>query len=214
MNVYSILVHPSRHSLNGTLFDTANELFVNEGHQVQTLELFSIEQRLIEAARTMYDNKTKQAGISAYLSNWISGTTTEFVRDEIERVKSADLLFIQSPIWVYSMPALFKSYMEQIFLFNQFFRLTDTASADNFSIEHLTTGKKVLLSLTVGGSKEMVSHVLGDSSNITHYPKSVFENFLGYEFLTPHITWGTTSSRAPNKQYIDEFITHLSNQTE
>lgn len=209
MNVYSILVHPNYKSLNGALFDTANTFFSSQGHTVRTLELFSIEKKLAKAAHSMYDAKPQHAGLSSYLSNWLLGNTTNFVKDEIARVKSADLLYIQSPIWVYSMPALFKSYVEQIFLYKQFFCLNDTASADKFGIKHLTSEKKVLLSLTLGGSKEMVAHVLGNHDNVIQYPKNLFENLLGYEFLAPHVTWATTESTMPNQKYIDDFKIHL-----
>ena len=192
MKVHSILAHPNtNNSLNASLFNLTNDFFKQQNYDVTTLNLFDIADDLAVAAKKMYGGNPNS---SSYLVNWCSaneqGRIVDVVRDEINKLKQADLLYIQTPIWVYSMPAMLKSYIEQVFLFNEFFTIEEPCSETDFKINHLTQNKKVFVSMTTGGSKGMVSHVLNGIENLSNPIKSMF-NFVGYEFLEPHVLYST-----------------------
>lgn len=211
--VYSILAHPNKQSLNASMFGAANQFFVDNGYTVQTCALFDHKRDLDKAAAALYDKRFfPNSKLSNYLTNWVNnkklGLTTNFVRGEIEKIKDSDILFIQTPIWVYALPAMLKSYIEQVFLFGEFFNLYDTHLDTGFRIENLIHDKTVIFSITCGGSRRMVEHVMGSVENLTNPIKSQFE-FIGFNFATPHITWATTKTDAYCEEYQANLINYL-----
>jgi hypothetical protein len=49
---------------------------------------------------------------------------------------------------------------------------------------------------------------MGSVDNMINPIKSVF-GFVGYEWVEPHITWGTTESANKHEDYLADFQAHL-----
>jgi len=219
MKIYSILVHPNQGSLNLELFDLANRHFKKNGHKVKTFDLYRSTDKLINAATTLTQSDKSivdRKHMSTYTHNYTMGQYEQladsFAKDEIKKLKEADLLFIQTPIFVWSMPAMLKLYIENVFLYNELFALTDSWSDKNFKIDKFMTNKKILFSITTGSSQGMTKSVLGSTNALTQPIRSMFE-FVGYEWLDPYITWGTTKSRDICDEYVLNFDNYLKEVT-
>ena len=212
MKVYSILAHPNKPSLNSTLFDLANDHFTQQGHTVKVLDLFPSADKLIDSAKIIYhsDAVRDKKHTSTYYHNYVlEQKSGDFAKDEIKKLKEADLLYIQTPILVWSLPAMLKLYIENVFLFNELFSLIDPWSDDGFYIDRYMTDKKVLFSFTTGSGQAMTKSVMGSTTALIQPVKSMFE-FVGYKWIDPHITWGTTRTRDIDELYILEFNNFLS----
>jgi putative NADPH-quinone reductase len=145
----------------------------------------------------------KQA--STYYCNYVlEKVATEFSSTEIKKLNEADLVYIQTPILVWSLPAMLKMYIENVFLYKQLFTLVDAWSDEKFKVIPHMTGKKVLFSFTLGSGPAMTSYVMGSKRKLIQPIKSMFE-FVGYTWCKPHITWGTTSSSELQEEYIVKF---------
>lgn len=210
MNVYSILAHPNRQSLNGSLFDHANNYFSSLGYNVDTIHLQEHFQQLVESNLATSDENKIPAEYKTYRSsmsvNYNQGVaiSTEFAKEQIAKLKAADILFIQTPIMVWSLPAILKFYIEMVFVPCQLFLMYLPEDDTNFHITKLMLGKKVFFSFTLGCSQGVTNSVTGSADNLVHPSKSTFE-FVGYEWLSPHITWGTmTTSEKLSKK--DEYF--------
>lgn len=202
MRVHALQAHPNFNSLNGALYRSAVKFFESNGCAVTTQHIYTIEEELTKAASQMYNGN--------YTVNWATassrGSITPFIQAEIDNIKAADLLYIQTPIWMYSIPALLKKYMEQVFLFGEIFTLENT-DRDDFKINHLIKNKDCFMSITLGGHPEMIAHVVGgDITNLINPIRYMYE-FVGFNFLEPYIVTGTTSTARVD--YTGAFETYL-----
>lgn len=213
MKVYSIFVHPNKQSLNGTLFNMANKHFVQKGYEVDTLDLFGVYGDLHKSVDVLYQSSVPlpiRKYESSFHYNYIRAKEEEFSDfsiTELGKLKNADILYIQTPIMVWMLPAILKLYIESTFLPNGAF-VTDRMWADDFVIDKQLAGKKVFFSIVTGAGVAYCNAIMGSVDNMINPIKSVFE-FVGYEWMEPHITWGTTESVGPRKDYLSNFQDHL-----
>ena len=186
MKIYSILAHPSAKGGNGRYYDIVNQHFKTAGHEVETANLFEDFNHLVKEI-----SATGQLVYSDRETNWSYVTDGDgYFSKEIEKLKNADLVFIQTPIWVLSLPAVLKFYLENIFLTMTI--LKDPWHPTNFKINHGIQGKKILFSIMLGSSEELTQTVIGSTEQLIHPIKSQFE-WLGFEWMDPYITWAATA---------------------
>lgn len=217
MKIYSILVHPNRVSLNSSLFSYANDYFTNHGHKVKTLDLYTHSKELIESAEVMTNTSADEEkhNRSDVLHNFSTASKrdlpTEFIKDQLANLKSADVLYIQTPIWVWSIPALLKLYIENTFMPNELFLQHKPASETEYKITPLMAGKKIIFSFTLGGSETMATYITGGRRQLFDPIKNMF-GFVGYEWIEPHILWAVSehdSIEAKQEKYFAKFTQYL-----
>lgn len=215
MKIYSILVHPNQTSLNGTLFDLANQYFKDCGHTVKTIDLSSKRYEMDESASALYQNTASNVN-KGYMSDYnynyavskANKLTSSFAKSEIAKFKEADIIYIQTPILVWTIPALLKFYIENVFVANELFTATDPWSDDSFVVNPLLTGKKVIFSVTMGSSRAMTNSIIGSIEQLMHPYKSMF-GFVGVEWVDPHVTWGTMQTQSRHDVYLEQFNSYL-----
>lgn len=211
MNVYSILVHPSSQSLTASQFRIANKHFLNKGYEIQTLDLYEIYDELLESVRILQRNVIPlrdRKYESAYHYTYNNALAySEFSAREVEKLKNADLLYIQTPITVWTIPSILKLYIESAFIGGGTFH-TENPWSDDFELIRVLEGKKVFFSITMGAGQAYCKHIMGSVENMIHPIKATCE-FVGYEWLEPHITWGSTETVDKRQDYLDSFQDHL-----
>ena len=214
MNVYSILVHPNQQSLNATMFNLANNFFKDQGYNVTTLNLFDVRGSMYEASDKLYKSSTPlltRRYESSFHYNYIRSAkehTNSFADDEIVKLQSADLLYIQTPIMVWNIPSILKLYIENVFLPGAAFN-TERMWEDDFEHTGLLAGKKVFVSFVMGASQKYCEYIMGEVGYMTKPVESMFK-LAGYTWLEPSLTWGTTKTYV-NKcdNYLTDFEQHL-----
>jgi NAD(P)H dehydrogenase (quinone) len=186
VKIYSMLIHPSEHSFNKEMFSAANTVFADNGHTVKTIDLYhsqfdprELTNNIVNLSNSSYDQKWTRAEKLDLLP--------EFTIGELEKLKECDILYIQSPIWLWSPPAILKSYMESVFIFNTVFT-TPHHAFDTTLPFRLFKGKRVILSLTASASEEMMLQNFRDKHELLVHLKNVFE-LVGFEFIDPFIAW-------------------------
>ena len=218
MNIYSILVHPNKVSLNASLFAYANEYFTAQGHTVKTLDLYDRSKELIESSVVM--TTTTSTDVEKYqrsdiLYNFSTAGKrdlhTDYIKEQLANLRAADVLYIQTPIWVWSIPAMLKLYIENTFMPNEMFLQSNPASETEYKITPLMEGKKVVFSFTLGGSETMAAYITGGRTQLLTPIKNIF-GFVGYEWVEPHLLWGVSErDTLENKQekYFAKFKEYL-----
>lgn len=203
MKIYSILVHPSENSLNKDLFSKANDTFTRAGHSVKTLDLYhskfdpnKLSKNIINLPGSSYDQKWSYAEKLKLLP--------DFTINEIEKLKECDILYIQTPIWLWGPPAILKSYTENVFVFNTVF--TKSHNIDGSIPFQLFRGKKVFFSITASSSEEAMLTNFRDRAEFLVHLKNVFE-LTGFEFIDPCIAWEQNGI----SDHVNKDITNLCN---
>jgi NAD(P)H dehydrogenase (quinone) len=209
MKIYSILVHPERDSLNGKLFDQALEFFNKKKYQVETLDLYRSEFNPM----AIYEQLTSDKELNNYAHKWFTADARdllpEFSQREIERLKSSDILYLQTPIWWWGLPALMKAYIENVFIYNVLFSLENEHSRDHgdATVFKLLRGKKMILSVTTGSSEKFISEHFGNVDSLLAPIKARF-GFVGYDIF-PVYHSGALSGKT-EKVNIENFKEYLS----
>ena len=211
MKIYSVLVHPSKQSLNASQFNLANKHFLHQGHEVEILDLYKIHDELLESVRVLERNNVPirdRKYESAYHYTYNNALQySDFSAKEVEKLKNADVLYVQTPIMVWTIPSILKLYIESAFITGGAFT-TVTPWSDDFKLTKLLEGKKVFFSIVTGAGQAYCNHIMGSVENMIHPIKATCE-FVGYEWLDPHITWGTTETANKRQDYLDSFQNHL-----
>jgi putative NADPH-quinone reductase len=195
----------------------ANEHFISHGHSVSSIHLQHHIADLQQASEVLYTkdpNPQERMSASPYIYNYgrakTEGYLSNFAEREIEKLRQVDLLFIQMPILVWTIPAILKSYMENTFIAKALFDI-DKPWSKEFNINGYMNGKKVFISMVTGSGPEMTASVVGSVDNLITPIRSMFE-FVGYEWLEPHVTWGTTRTWGPCDEYLTNFKSYLQTQ--
>jgi len=151
MNVLIVYAHPEPKSLNGKLKKLAVETLTENGHEVKISDLHGIN---FKAALDQSDfcKRSNSESFNPILEQYNAvktGTVSEDVFSEMEKVKWADLLIFQFPIYWTSMPAILKGWIDRVFANGFAF----DAAEEKFYDTGLLKGKKALLSITTGAPR-------------------------------------------------------------
>ncbi|MDI6635378.1 NAD(P)H-dependent oxidoreductase [Pantoea dispersa] len=155
MNVLIVYAHPEPRSLNGSLKDFAVNHLQQVGHQVQVSDLYAMQWKAqLDAADTLappvgahfdatldsrfaYDNQLQAADIAA----------------EQEKLRWADTVIFQFPLWWFSMPAIMKGWFDRIYANGFAYGVgehNDHHWGDRYG-EGTLAGKRAMLVVTTGG---------------------------------------------------------------
>lgn len=193
MKVFYIYAHPEPKSFNAALKDTALAALPEKGHEVKLSDLYAMKFNPVLTASDFPERKNPEF-FNAFLEAIKAAKTGAFapdIKEEMEKVKWADLIIFQFPIYFTSMPAVMKGWIDRVlapgFGFNP---ITNSAYETG-----LFKGKSAMLVATCGSPKEMYSEggAHGDLNkhleSITH---CVFE-FMGMKVLPSCIIYEASS---------------------
>ena len=193
MKVLYVYAHPEPKSFNGALKDAALVALREKGHEVKLSDLYAMNFNPVLSAKDFTDRK-KPDVFKPFFEAIKASKTGAFapdIKEEMEKVKWADLLIFQFPIFFTSMPAIMKGWIDRVlapgFGFNP---ITDSAYDTG-----LFKGKSAMLVTTTGAPKEMYSEggAHGDLNkhleSITH---CIFE-YMGMEVIPSHIIYEVSS---------------------
>ena len=210
MKVLYIYAHPEPKSFNGALKDTALAALQEKGYEVKLSDLYAMKFDPI-LKDSDFPERKKPDVFNPFLEAINASKTGAFapdIKEEMEKVKWADLLIFQFPIFFTFMPAIMKGWIDRIlapgFGFNPV-----TNSAYNTG---LFKGKSAMLVTTTGASKKMYSEggAHGDLNkhleSITH---CIFE-YMGMEVLPSYVIYGASSmSREKGAEELEKYRKRL-----
>ncbi|WP_143310111.1 NAD(P)H-dependent oxidoreductase [Chitinophaga vietnamensis] len=117
MKVLIVFAHPELRSLNGSLKTAAVQYLQEAGHEVAVSDLYRQQwksaadgydfQHFDPAARLYYNHASKKA--------FLEGAQTIDISTEQEKVRWADVVIFQFPLWWFGMPAILKGWVDRVF---------------------------------------------------------------------------------------------------
>lgn len=206
MKILYVYAHPEPKSFNGALKDTALAALQEKGHEVKLSDLYATNFNPVLNAGDFTERK-KPDIFKPFFEAIQASKTGAFVPDikeEMEKVKWADLLIFQFPIFFTSMPAIMKGWIDRILAPGFGFNPVTNNAYDT----GLFKGKSAMLVTTTGAPKAMYSEggAHGDLNkhleSITH---CIFE-YMGMKVLPSYIIYEVGSiSREKGTEILENY---------
>jgi NAD(P)H dehydrogenase (quinone) len=189
-NVLIVYAAPEPKSLNGALLAAALKTLRDRGISVEISDLYGMQFKPVldpsdfpdRWDATVFDPAAEQMHAIA------CGSIAHDIAAEIEKVRRADLLIIQFPIWWTSMPAILKGWFDRVFA--QGF-VVNIAAGEVYG-RGLLRGKKALVVATAGSPAElyMPGGPHGDLHDLLRPLTHNLLEFCGLEVLPTHVIYG------------------------
>ncbi len=201
MNVLIVFAHPEPNSLNGVMKDLAAKTLRDNGHDVKISDLYGMRFKTVLDQNDFSERKDiQQFNPVMEQANAVgTGALTEDIKDEVEKIKWADILLFQFPVWWTSPPAILKGWFDRVFLPGVVHNIPEGKMYDT----GLLRGKKAMLSFTAGATKEVYSSK-GPHGDLNDLFKFITHNILevtGIEVLPSTCIYG---AGAISKEHVKE----------
>jgi NAD(P)H dehydrogenase (quinone) len=118
VNVLIVYAHPEPKSFNGAMKDLAVETLAAAGHDVVVSDLYAMGFNPVAGHDDFEGESSNPEFFSLPIEQTKAcekGTTAPDIAAEMERLKRADLVIFQFPVWWFGMPALLKGWADRVF---------------------------------------------------------------------------------------------------
>ena len=189
MNLLIVYAHPEPTSFNAALRDAAAAAAREAGHEVTVSDLYgegfgAVAGRsdfLEQADSSRFHYQTEQAHAAA------TGTFAQDVAREQERVRHADVIVFQFPLWWGGPPAILKGWIDRVLAYG--FAYVDGRRFDTGFLK----GRRGLLCVTTGGTPERFSPegVYGPIEAVLYPVQRLALQYMGLTTEEPFVCYGT-----------------------
>ncbi|WP_279362316.1 NAD(P)H-dependent oxidoreductase [Xanthomonas sacchari] len=195
MNVLLVYAHPEPASLNGALKQVAVQRLQAAGHRVQVSDLYAMDWKTTVDAQDSLDGAADARFHPSRDSQraFASGRQRADIAAEQDKLRRADALLLQFPLWWFSMPAILKGWVDRVYACGFAYGVgehSDTHWGDRYG-EGTLAGKRAMLIVTAGGweshyAPRGINGPIDDllfpiQHGILHYP--------GFEVLPPFVVY-------------------------
>lgn len=116
MRVLWVSAHPDERSLNAELRDAGHHAVRDAGHHLDVSDLYSMGWKATLDRDDLGDHVDLPPEISrATKRAYEDGTLASDVREEQEKLRRADAVVLQFPLWWYSVPSIMKGWIDRVF---------------------------------------------------------------------------------------------------
>lgn len=216
MRYLIVFAHPEPRSLNSALKDHVVAALVDHGHEVQVSDLYAMRFKAVADAadfpardpdaRLVYHRASGEA--------FAANTQCADIAGEQDKLRWADIVVMQFPLWWFSMPAILKGWVDRVFAHGFAIGVPKPGTRQWLRYgEGTLAGRKAMLAVTTGGraaqfSERGINGPIGDllfpiNHGIFHY--------TGMAPLEPHIAFQTVRATADEfdimaKQYMARLL--------
>ncbi|PFH19943.1 MULTISPECIES: NAD(P)H-dependent oxidoreductase [Burkholderia] len=197
MNVLIVYAHPEPRSLTGALRDFAVEHLEAAGHAVQVSDLYAMNWKAAFDANDVTD-RAPDARFDASLDSkraFAAGTQSADIAREQEKLKWADAVILQFPMWWFSMPAIMKGWVERVYACGFAYGVgehSDTHWGNRYG-EGSFAGKRAMLVVTAGGwaSHYSARGINGPIDDVLFPIQHGMLYYPGFDVLPPFVIYRT-----------------------
>ncbi|KAL3989166.1 hypothetical protein ACER0C_013484 [Sarotherodon galilaeus] len=188
--VLIVYAHESPASFNAAAKDAAVAALTAQGCTVEVSDLYAMK---FKAAATTEDitGEVKDAENFCYAKEIKlaseEGRLADDIKKEQEKLKEADLVIFQFPMYWSSVPAIMKGWMDRVLGFAY-------AQEKRYS-EGIFKDKKAMLSFTTDCPESVYSDTgINGDINVTLWPlQNGILNYCGFQVFAPQIFWDSDS---------------------
>jgi NAD(P)H dehydrogenase (quinone) len=161
MNVLLVFAHPEPRSLNGALRDVAVAELEAQGHQVRASDLYAMGWKAA-VDRADFPQLAADARLNVAAASgeaFAAHGLTDDVEAEQAKLRWADAVILQFPLWWFTMPAILKGWVDRVYSYGFTYGVgehSDRRWGDRYG-EGVFAGKRAMLIVTTGGWEEHYS---------------------------------------------------------
>jgi NAD(P)H dehydrogenase (quinone) len=151
MNVLIVHAHPEPQSFTTSMLKTAVDELTRAGHSVEVSDLYAMEWNPVASAEDFGSRKNPEYLTYALEQRhaYEAGSIAPDIAAEIEKLKKADLVIFNFPIYWFSVPAILKGWIDRVLISGLCY------GGMRFYDQGGLKGKKAALSFTLGGRPHM-----------------------------------------------------------
>ena len=117
MRVLWLSAHPDPRSLNGALRDEGVRVLRERGHEVVESDLYAMHWNpVVDHEDFRHDPAERLDVLTESQRALETSTLSEDIRLEQEKLRRADTLVVQFPLWWFGMPAILKGWFDRLFV--------------------------------------------------------------------------------------------------
>lgn len=155
MNILIVYAHPEPQSLNGALKNFTVQHLQAAGHAVQVSDLYAMRWKPAIDADDSLDGAAGERFDPSMDSQraFASGRQSPDIAAEQDKLRWADAVVLQFPLWWYSMPAILKGWVDRVYAYGFAYGVGEHSDArwgDRFG-EGAMAGKRAMVVVTTGG---------------------------------------------------------------
>lgn len=198
MNVLIVYAHPQPHSLNGALKAFAVQHLEQAGHHVEVSDLYAMKWKAQLDADDSLDAPVGDVFNSSADSKhaFERGRQSADIAAEQAKLRWADAVIFQFPLWWFSMPAIMKGWIDRVYACGFAYGVgehSDTHWGDRYG-EGSLAGKRAMLLVTAGGWESHYSPrgINGPIDDILFPIQHGMLFYPGFEVLPPLVIYRTS----------------------
>lgn len=151
MNVLIIHAHPEPQSFTASMLKTAVAELTRAGHEVVVSDLYAMDWNPVASAADFGTRKNPDYLVYAMEQrhSYEAGTIAADIAAEVEKLKKADLVIFNFPVYWFSVPAMLKGWIDRVLISGVCY------GGLRFYDQGGLKGKKAALSFTLGGREHM-----------------------------------------------------------
>lgn len=200
MNILIVFAHPEPKSFNAAMKNTAVTTLMEQGHTVQVSDLYEMNFNPV-GGRSDFLQMKNPDHFNYLVEQAYASDTQGFANDiagEQAKIKWADLVIFQFPLWWTDPPAILKGWFDRVLAYKFAY-----AGGHRFE-KGLLTGKKAMLAITTGGSPDEYGEgsrkgPLLERLYSIHHEKLLY---CGFKVLEPFVGWGVQSLSEAERQLL------------
>lgn len=187
MHTHIVHAHPEPKSYNGALTRAAEKALIQHGGSVTINDLYNpafdpVEGSQHYASRVAGDHF---APLAEQRHAWRTDSLPKDVLTEIGKLKQADLVILQFPLWWHSAPAVLKGWMDRVFVSGGLYTSQMRYGTGYFR------GRRALVSVTTGAPRAAFGPgSRGGDFETMLWPIHYSLHYMGFSVLPPFVSYG------------------------
>jgi NAD(P)H dehydrogenase (quinone) len=149
MNVLWIFAHPERRSLNASLRDAGLRALAEDGHTVEVSDLYAMGWKPVVDADDTSGDGPPSVGERQERA-FAEGRLSADIRAEQDKLRRADALVLQFPLWWFGPPAMLKGWFDRVLVQGFAFGLRDAEGRTRRYGDGGLAGRRALVVTSVG----------------------------------------------------------------
>lgn len=196
MRIFIVHAHPEPASLNGALTDIARSTLTGAGHKVLVSDLYAMRWKAAVDADDFGSAATHPLAVAQNSGSALaSGDLAPEIVAEQDKLRWADAVILQFPLWWYSMPAIMKGWVDRVFTLGFGYGVgehTERKYGERYG-EGTLAGKRALLSVTIGGKESHYTDrgINGPIDDLLFPIQHGILYYAGLSVLPPHVMYAT-----------------------